>query len=133
MAANAKDLLIRELKDTNSEQRQMNKTLQVALENSNHQVAELTVQIKLLNEQLDYMKRKLFGTSSEKRIPQTDGQLNLFDEPEQQTPQDMPAKEIVIKSHTRKPKATFEIKAKNIPIKTVEVPLPEKEQFCSVC
>lgn len=50
MAADAKDLLIRELKDSVSEQRQMNKTLRTALENSNNQVAELTVQIRLLNE-----------------------------------------------------------------------------------
>ena len=56
MAANAKDLLIRELKDSLSEQRQMNKTLQTALQNSNAQVAELTSQIRLLNEQMDYMK-----------------------------------------------------------------------------
>ena len=38
MAADAKDLLIRELKDTVSEQTQMNKTLRTALENSNNGV-----------------------------------------------------------------------------------------------
>lgn len=80
MGADAKDRLIRELKDSVSEQRQMNKTLRAALENSNAQVAELTVQIRLLNEQLDYMKRKLFGRSSEKHAAETDGQLTLFDE-----------------------------------------------------
>ena len=71
MAADAKDLLIRELKDSVSEQRQMNKTLRAALENSNNQVAELTIQIQLLNEQLEYMKRKLFGRSSEKHAAET--------------------------------------------------------------
>lgn len=58
MAADAKDLLIRELKDSISEQRQMNKTLRTALENSNNQVADLTVQIKLLNEQLGIYEEK---------------------------------------------------------------------------
>ena len=53
MAADTKDLLIRELKDSVSEQRQMNKTLRAALENSSNQVAELTIQIQLLNEQLE--------------------------------------------------------------------------------
>ena len=53
MGADAKDCLIRELKDSVSEQRQMNKTLRAALENSNAQVAELTIQIWLLNEQMD--------------------------------------------------------------------------------
>lgn len=87
MAASAKNLLIRELKDSISEQRQMNQTLRTALDNSNSQVSELTVQIKLLNEQLEYMKRKLFGTSSEKHAAETDGQLSLFDEPEKITPE----------------------------------------------
>ena len=82
MAADAKDLLIWELKDSVSEQRQINKALRSALENSNAQVAELTAQIRLLNEQLEYMKRKLFGRSSEKHVAQTDGQLTLFDEVE---------------------------------------------------
>ena len=103
MAADTKDLLIRELKDSISEQRQMNKTLRAALENSNNQVAELTIQIQLLNEQLEYMKRKLFGRSSEKHAAETDGQLTLFDEPEKEEPAILPAAEIPVKSHVRKP------------------------------
>ena len=133
MAADAKDLLIRELKDSVSEQRQMNKTLRAALENSNNQVAELTIQIQLLNEQLEYMKRKLFGRSSEKHAAETDGQLTLFDEPEKEEPAILPAAEIPVKSHVRKPKATFEEKTKNLPVERIEVPLPEEDQFCSVC
>ena len=133
MAASAKDLLIRELKDSISEQRQMNNTLRIALDNSNSQVSELTVQIKLLNEQLEYMKRKLFGTSSEKRTPETDGQLNLFEEPEREMPDDLPKAETLVKSHVRKPKATFEEKTKNLPVERVEVPLAEENQVCSVC
>lgn len=133
MGADAKDRLIRELKDSVSEQRQMNKTLRAALENSNAQVAELTVQIRLLNEQLDYMKRKLFGRSSEKHAAETDGQLTLFDEPEEEKPAILPAAEIPVRSHVRKQKATFEEKAKNLPVERVEVPLPDEEQFCPVC
>lgn len=133
MAADAKDLLIRELKDSVSEQRQMNKTLRAALENSNNQVAELTIQIQLLNEQLEYMKRKLFGRSSEKHAAEIDGQLTLFDEPEKEEPAILPAAEIPVKSHVRKPKATFEEKTKNLPVERIEVPLPEEDQFCPVC
>ena len=133
MASSAKDLLIRELKDSISEQRQMNNTLRIALDNSNSQVSELTVQIKLLNEQLEYMKRKLFGTSSEKRAPETDGQLNLFEEPEQEIPDVFPKAETLVKSHVRKPKATFEEKTKNLPVERVEVTLAEEDQVCSVC
>lgn len=54
-------------------------------------MAELTVQIRLLNEQLDYMMRKLFGRSSEKHAAETDGQLTLFDEPEEEKPAILPA------------------------------------------
>lgn len=133
MAADAKDLLIRELKDSVSEQRQMNKTLRTALENSNNQVAELTVQIRLLNEQLDYMKRKLFGRFSEKHAAETDGQLTLFDEPEKEEPVILTAAEISVKSHARKPKAAFEEKTKHLPVERIEIPLPEDEQFCPVC
>lgn len=132
MAADAKDLLIRELKDSVSEQRQMNKTLCTALESSNNQVAELTVQIKLLNEQVKYMKRKLFGRSSEKHAAETDGQLTLFDEPEKYGTEIPSKAEIAVKSHSRKPKASFEEKTKNLPVERIEVPLAEEEQFCSV-
>lgn len=125
MAADAKDLLIRELKDSISEQRQMNKTLRTALENSNNQVRELTVQIKLLKEQLEYMKRKLFGRSSEKHATETVGQMTLFDEPEKYETEIPPMAEIAVKSHIRKPKATFEEKTKNLPVERIEVPLAE--------
>ena len=59
-------ILHQELKDSFNEQRELNKTLRSALNISNIQVQELTVQVKLLNEQIDYMKRKLFGSSREK-------------------------------------------------------------------
>ena len=38
-----------------------------------------------------------------------------------------------MRSHVRKPKASFEEKTKNLPVERIEVPLPEEEQFCSVC
>ncbi len=94
-------------------------------------MAELTVQIRLLNEQLDYMKRKLFGRSSEKTAAETDGQLTLFDEPEEEKPAILPAVEIPVRSQVRKQKAIFEEKAKNLPVERVEVPLPD-EEFCTI-
>ena len=76
MSVGAKDILIRELKDSLNEQRELNKILRSALNISNIQVQKLTVQVKLFNEQIDYMKRKLFGSSREKMEQQTDGQLS---------------------------------------------------------
>lgn len=40
------------------------------------------------------MKRKLFDRSSEKHATETDGQLTLFDEPEEEKPAILPAAEI---------------------------------------
>ena len=136
MSVDAKDILIRELKDSLNEQRELNKTLQSALNISNIQVQELTVQVKLLNEQIDYMKRKLFGSSREKMEQQTDGQLsfNLSDESDE-TIEELPAaeEEIVVKKHIRKKKVTFAEKTKNLPVEIREITLPEEEQICSIC
>lgn len=54
----AKDLQIRELKDVISEQKQLISSLTSALSISSAQSLELTNQIKILNEQLEYMKKK---------------------------------------------------------------------------
>ena len=136
MSVGAKDILIRELKDSLNEQRELNKTLQSALNISNIQVQELTVQVKLLNEQIDYMKRKLFGSSREKMEQQTDGQLsfNLSDEVDE-TIEELPAaeEEIAVKKHTRKKKVTFAEKTKNLPVEIREITLPEEEQICPIC
>lgn len=138
MSVGAKDILIRELKDSLNEQRELNKTLRSALNISNIQVQELTVhvQVKLLNEQIDYMKRKLFGSSREKMEQQTDGQLsfNLSDEADE-TIEELPAaeEEIVVKKHTRKKKVTFAEKTKNLPVEIREITLPEEEQICPIC
>ena len=133
MATNAKDLQIMELKDTIAEQRQLISTLRVALDSSTAQSAELTAQIKLLNEQLEYMKKKLFGTSSEKRP--LDAQLNLFNEAEveastQATELD---ETIFVTTHARKPKTKLEEKIKGLPVKTIEVPLEREDLECIQC
>ena len=58
MSVDAKDILIRELKDSLNEQRELNKTLQSALNISNIQVQELTVQVKYVNEMPLYRQEK---------------------------------------------------------------------------
>ena len=58
MSVDAKDILIRELKDSLNEQRELNKTLQLALNISNIQVQELTVQVKYVNEMPLYRQEK---------------------------------------------------------------------------
>ena len=82
MASGAKDLQLRELKDTVSglktmvsEQTELIKSLRLIIdEKSNHE--------KALQEQVDYLTRKLFASSSERRTDDIPGQQNLFDEAE---------------------------------------------------
>ena len=80
MASSAKDIQLRELKDTisqlktmMSEQTELIKSLRLIIEEkSNHE--------KVLQEQVDYLTQKLFGSSSEKRTDEIPGQQNLFNE-----------------------------------------------------
>lgn len=82
MASSAKDIQLRELKDTisqlktmMSEQTELIKSLRLIMEEkSNHE--------KVLQEQVDYLTQKLFGSSSEKRTDEIPGQQNLFNEAE---------------------------------------------------
>lgn len=134
MAATAKDQLIRELKDMLHDQQEMNRTLQKALESSNAQVAEMTVQIRLLNEQLDYMKHKLFGTSREKTDTVISGQLSLFgDEAADDPDKVLAAEKTEVKSHTRRKKKTLDEKIRDLPVETVEIALGEEEMTCPQC
>ncbi len=133
MATNAKDLQIMELKDTIAEQRQLISTLRAALDTSTAQIAELTEQTKLLNEQLEYMKKKLFGTSSEKR--QLDEQLNLFNEAEYESNPEIvePEEDILVTSHARKPKTKLVEKIKGLPVETIEISLNKEDLSCLQC
>ena len=82
MASSAKDIQLRELKDTVSqlktmvsEQTELIRSLRLMLdEKSSHE--------KALQEQVDYLTKKLFGSSSERRSDDIPGQQNLFDEAE---------------------------------------------------
>lgn len=82
MASSAKDIQLRELKDIISqlktmmyEQTEVIKYLRLIIEEkSNHE--------KVLQEQVNYLTRKLFGSSREKRTSDIPGRQNLFDEAE---------------------------------------------------
>ena len=108
MASSAKDIQLRELKDTVSqlktmisEQTELIKSLRLIIdEKSSHE--------KALQEQVDYLAKKLFGSSSEKRSDDIPGQQNLFDEAEMEQDSSLLEEETVI-------------------------PLPEEDQICPVC
>ena len=72
MAANPREIQIRELKDTIS---QLNTTIKVLTET----IAEGQKREAAMQEQIDYLTKKLFGHSSEKHITHVEGQMSLFD------------------------------------------------------
>ena len=134
MAAGAKDLQLIELKDmisqlntTISSQNQLIQSLQEMVSSSNKREAAL-------QEQIEYLTRKLFGTSSEKRdsFPE---QLSLFQE-EDIDVKTIPieAEDIIVKEHLRKPKRSLEEKFKGIPVEEIILDdLTDEEKICPAC
>ena len=135
MASTAKDIQLRELKDTIS---QLNKTMseQTSLIRSLRKtIEEKAEHERVLQEQIDYLTKKLFGTSSERRKDEFPGQLSLFDEAEQEQGSFISEEEaaITVPEHTRKKKSTNKETFKGMKVNKVVVPLPEEDKICPVC
>ena len=67
VAQNAKDLQLRELKDLVNELRETTKLLRKTLEDVQKEKAAIQQERDNFKEQVDYLTKKLFGSSSEKR------------------------------------------------------------------
>ena len=74
MAENSKDLQLRELKDMISQLNSMVQTLQRTLDDMRKQNEETEQALKNAQEENAYLRRKLFGSSSEKRTADIPGQ-----------------------------------------------------------
>ena len=135
MANSAKDSLIMEYKDTI---RQLNTTIAAQ--------GEIIVSLKEMlsagnaatanhQEQVAYLTRKLFGTSSEK-CNDLAGQLSLFDEAEQvssTSAMEMPEEETTVHEHIRKSKSKSDEIFKGVPVKEEVIELPAEERVCVTC
>ena len=77
MADSSKDIQLRELKDMINDLKKMIKTLQATVDAANKREAVLTQERDNLKEEIDLLRKKLFGTSSEKRTLDIPGQLNF--------------------------------------------------------
>ena len=133
MAASAKDLRLHELKDSISQLNKRIDALLTALEAANAREAELRRERDTLKEQVDFLTKKLFGKSSEKRTLDIPGQLNLFNEAEQEQGPEPPAETIVVAEHTRKKKSSHADTFKGMKVNKVLIPLPDEEKVCPVC
>ena len=135
MAGNSKDSKILAYKDMIN---QLNKTISVQTEliQSLQKTLEADrLEKENLRQQIEYLTKKLFGTSSEKR-KDIDGQLNLFDEAEQEADptwkQELPD-DITVPDHKRKARRTHADLFKNVPSCDEIISLPEEERNCPTC
>ena len=141
MANSAKDAQLIELKDTISKLNKLIETLQSTLESTNALLASTTSERDNYKEQVEELKRKLFGSSSEKRNHDIEGQLSLFDEMEVEACKitDFEAEVKAIseeleaekKSKPRKSKSTNVERFKGIPVE--KVTLEPDSKLCPKC
>ena len=90
-------------------------------------VAELQSLKANLEETLSEFQRQLFGTSSEKIIPEKNGE-DKTEDVEEKPP-------IAVKEHSRRrrPKSKREELYANLPVREVKIPLPEEQRYCGYC
>ena len=128
MAGSAAEIKLLEYKDTITQlntlltaQTELNRSLQKT-------VKDLRQDNKNLMEQIDYLTKKLFGTSSEKS-KDIEGQLCLFDEAEQAAdPQETEeSTAVTVPEHQRKARRTHEELFKGIPGGRTAVPGMRKQ------
>lgn len=80
MANNSKDAQLIELKDTISKLNKLIETLQTTLDTTNELLKRTASERDNYKEQVEALKKRLFGSSSEKRNHDIEGQMSLFDE-----------------------------------------------------
>ena len=114
MAKSSSEVQLLELKDMIS---QLNTTIKMLNETINRQQKENDN----LKAELAWFRQKMFGTSSERRIDDFEGQLSLFDEMDEfDKPIELIEPEIIeIQKHTRKKKPSLEEQFKDIPTRQV--------------
>ena len=139
MADSSKDIQLRELKDMINDLRKMIKTLQATVDAANKREEALTQERDNLKEEVDLLRKKLFGTSSEKRVLDIPGQLNFFNEAElAQDPALAQMEELEASApentpKKRKTRATDAERFKGIPVVKEYLDLSETEKNCPVC
>lgn len=139
MADSSIDIQLRELKDMIHDLQKMIKTLQAVVDAANKREEALTQERDNLKEEVDLLRKKLFGTSSEKRVLDIPGQLNFFNEAElEQDPALAQMEELEASSPEKTPKkrkarATDAERFKGILVEKEYLDLSEKEKNCPVC
>ena len=139
MTNSSKDLQLRELKDMITDLRNMIKTLQATVDAANKREEALIQERDNLKDEISLLRKKLFGSSSEKRVIDFPGQLNLFNEAElEQDPSVAETEELAAilpeeSPKKRKIRATDAECFKGIPVIKKYIDIPEEDKTCPVC
>ena len=139
MADSSKDIQLRELKDMITDLKKMIKTLQATVDAANKREEALTQERDNLKDEVALLRKKLFGSSSEKRTLDIPGQLNLFNEAEmEQDPAVAKAEELEASlpdkaGKKRKARTTDAERFKGIPVQKKYLDLDDGEKACPVC
>lgn len=146
--AGSKDIQLIELKDTInqlnitvSNQNALIKSLKDLIEEMKASGEEKDQIIANLTAQLDFLKQKLFGSTSEAHKVQVEGQLSLFDNPE--VPESDESSVTIVEPEyievpsykkERKPRATYDEVFENLPTRSVYVDtLTDEQKTCDLC
>ena len=145
MPSGVRDIQLLELKDTISQlnntistQNELIRSLQKMLQERDAKDSEKDQLIANLQAQLDYLKTRLFGSTSEIRHEQLPGQLDLFHLQTVEEPEPVPleVEYIEVKAHkkVRKSKAAYDEVFAHLPTENVYVDtLTEEQKTCDVC
>lgn len=122
MPRSAKDIQLTELKDTISKLNELIMIQTKSMESLQKTIEGLRQELGSKQAEVDYLKAKLFGSSSEKLKNPFPGQMNLFEEmPDERIPEIIEPEIIDVAAHRRerKPKATYEEMFDNLPRRQV--------------
>ena len=140
--SSANSLLQRELLDTIKSLRTTIESLNATIEDLRKSLAESQERERLAKEEIETMKRRLFGRSSEKHMVQSDGQLDFFNEieleadkqqekefPYEADPELISGKE----EKKRKPRTSRKEMFKGLLVEEEIIDLPEDQKTCNEC
>ena len=137
MPRSAKDIQLTELKDTISKLNELIMTQTKSMESLQKTIEGLRQELGNKQAEVDYLKAKLFGSSSEKLKSPFPGQMNLFEEmPDDRLPEIIEPEIIDVSAHKRerKPKAAYDEMFDNLPHRQILLDtLTDEERNCPVC
>lgn len=117
-------------------------SLQATIEDLRKALAESQERERLAKEEIDVMKKRFFGRSSEKHMVQSDGQLDFFNEIELEADKQQeeefpyePDPELSVEKEEkkRKPRTPRKEMFKGLLVEEETIDLPEDQKTCSVC